>query len=101
MHPILARSGRLALYLCGWAGVGLLLTALVAGTGRLGWGVSLAIAMPLALAYAFVCLSAWYVSRSTPIGPTGTVRVVTTAVTAAVISSGAWLILARGWLELF
>ena len=101
MHPILARGRRLALYLGGWALIGLLLAALLAGPGGLGPASSLGIAIPLALVYAFFCLSAWYVARSTPIGPTGTVRLAVTALTASVISSAAWLIVARGWLELF
>ena len=54
----------------------------------------------MALLYAFFCLSAWYVAR-TPIGPTGAVRVSATALSSSVISSAAWLIVARGWLELF
>ncbi len=96
MHPILARGRRLALYLGAWALVGILL----AGPGGFGVSLSLGIALPLAIVYAFFCLSAWYVSRSTPLGPTGSVRLVTTALTASIISSAAWLLVARGWLEI-
>jgi hypothetical protein len=100
MHPILARGSRLALYLAVWTFVGLLLAALLAGPGGLGATRALGIAVPLALAYAFFCLSAWYVSRSTPLGPTGAVRLVVTVLTSSIISSALWLVLARGWLEL-
>ena len=101
MHPILARGRRLALYLGAWTLLGLLLGALLAAPGGLGPWASLAIAIPLALVYAFFCLSAWYVARSTPLGPTGPIRLAVTALTASAISSAAWLIVARGWLQLF
>ena len=101
MHPILARGRRLALYLGAWTLLGLLLAALLAAPGGLGPWASLGIAIPLALVYAFFCLSAWYVARSTPLGPTGPIRLAVTALTASAISSAAWLIVARGWLQLF
>lgn len=101
MHPILARGNRLALYLGLWLLVGVSLAALLGRAGALAWGESLAVAIPMALAYAFVCLSAWYVSRSMPLATTGAVRVVATAMTAAVVSSGIWLVVARGWVEVF
>ena len=101
MHPILARGSRLALYLGVWTLVGVLLAALLAGPGGLTAARSLSVSVPLALVYAFFCLSAWYVARSTPLGPTGGMRLVATALTASGISSAAWLIVARGWLELF
>jgi two-component system sensor histidine kinase AlgZ len=101
MHPILARGSRLALYLAVWIFLGLLLSALLAGPGGLAAAQALAIAVPLALAYAFFCLSAWYVARSTPIGPTGPVRLIATALTSSMISSALWLVVARGWLEVF
>ncbi len=101
MHPILARGRRLALYLGAWTLLGLLLAALLAAPGGLGPWASLGIAIPLALVYAFFCLSAWYVARSTPLGPTGPLRLGVTALTASALSSAAWLIVARGWLQLF
>jgi hypothetical protein len=81
--------------------VGVLLAALLAGPGGLAVTRSLVISVPLALVYAFFCLSAWYVARSTPLGATGAVRLAATALTASVISSAVWLVVARGWLELF
>jgi two-component system sensor histidine kinase AlgZ len=98
MHPILARGGRLALYLGLWGLVGGLLAALLAGQGGLTWRAASAVALPLAIAYAFVCLSAWYVSRGMPLVTTGAARIIVTALTAALISSGAWLLVARAWI---
>src|SRR3954453_21665520 len=101
MHPILARVSRLALYLSVWILAGLLLAALLAGPGGLAAGHALAIALPLAVAYGFFCFSALFLARRTPIGTTGAVRLIATALTSSLISSAAWLLLARGWLEVF
>ncbi len=99
MHPILARGGRLALYLGIWTLVGTLFSALLDAAGGLSAGQSLVIALPLAITYAFFCLSAWYVSRTMPLPTTGVVRLVGTTVSAAVVSSAGWLALTRLWIE--
>jgi two-component system sensor histidine kinase AlgZ len=101
MHPILARGSRLALYLGAWTLLGLLLAALLGAPGSLSAAQSAGISIPLTLVYAFFCLSAWYVAGSTPLGPTGHVRVITTGLTASIMSSAAWLVVARGWLQVF
>lgn len=98
MHPILARSGRLALYLALWVLVGTVFAALLQGRVGFGWPEASALALPLASAYAFVCLSAWYVARSMPLVSTSTTRVVVTGLTAAVLSSALWLGLGRVWM---
>src|SRR3954471_12339429 len=99
MHPILARGGRLALYLAVWALAGGLLASLVKGAGDLRWAGSIAIAMPLAVSYGFFCLSSWYVARSLPLAATGILRLTSTALTAALAGSLAWLALTRGWMQ--
>jgi two-component system, LytTR family, sensor histidine kinase AlgZ len=98
MNPIFAR-GRLALYLGLWALVGTLLGLLLIMLARLAAGPALLIALPLATAYAFVCVSAWYVSRSSPLAGTGAVRILVTSVTASLVSSAAWSVLARVWIR--
>jgi two-component system, LytTR family, sensor histidine kinase AlgZ len=98
MHPLLARR-RLALYLGLWVLVGALLAVLLIMLTRLDTWRALIIALPLATAYAFVCLSAWYVSRSSPLSGTGALRIVATAFSAALISSAAWSFLARAWIR--
>ena len=63
-------------------------------------------ALPAALVYAFVCLSAWYVARSLPIKTTGTARILFTGLVSSTLSSAVWLavaglavgLVARGWL---
>src|SRR4029078_12338769 len=101
MHPILARVSRLALYLAVWTLVGLLLARLPPWPGGRGAARATVVAVPLALAYAFFCLSAWYVSRSSPLGSTGALRLSATTLTSSIISSALWLVVARGWVDLF
>ena len=91
------RGERLALYLALWVIVGALLAALLTGEGGLSMGAAGLVAFPLVMAYAFVCLSAWYVARSTPLATAGVARLLFTAIGAALLSSAAWLMLARGW----
>jgi two-component system sensor histidine kinase AlgZ len=97
MHPLLARRGPFALYLLLWLLVGGLLAALLAGQKGLSWPFAIAVALPLAVAFSFVCLSAWYVARGMPLAGTGMVRVVATALSAAIFSSAIWVVIARAW----
>jgi len=98
MHPILARRGRLALYLVGWVVAGVLLSSLVARPGGPGSVEALAIAIPMALAYAFFCLSAWYVSRSAPLTTTTPIRLIASIAGASLITAAVWLPLAQFWI---
>ena len=100
MHPILARGSRLALYVGVWALAGVLLSALLAAEAAIPFGQSLALGLPLAITYGFFCLSSWYVSRSMPLSATRIGRMAITAVSAAAVSSAAWLALSRAWIEI-
>jgi hypothetical protein len=99
MHPILARGRRLALYLGLWLLVGGLLGALLVAQALLSWWQAVLVAVPLASVYAFVCLSAWYVTRGMPLAATSAARILGTAVAAAAISSAGWLVVARVWVR--
>src|SRR3954447_4044235 len=98
MHPILARSGRLAAYIVMWVPPGVLLAALLALQRVVPWRVAFATAVPLSIAYWILCLSAWYVAAGSPINRTGPLRIATTVSIAAFISSAMWLLIGRGWL---
>jgi Histidine kinase len=100
MHPILARSRSLLLYLGLWLLVGGLLAVLLAGRSDLSWFQSGVLALPLASVYAFVCLSSWYVARSMPLTTSGAPRILATGILAAVLSSAGWLAAAHLWLSL-
>jgi two-component system, LytTR family, sensor histidine kinase AlgZ len=97
MHPILARSGRLGLYLLAWTPLAGMLILLLAGVGRWGWMETLAAILPLCLVYAFVCLSAWYPVRATPVERFGLLRLSLTHLTAAALVSSLWVLAGSGW----
>jgi len=60
VHPIVARPSRLALYLSVALAFGVLLALIVdAVSPNPGLRESLALAVPLALVYAFQCLTVW------------------------------------------
>jgi two-component system sensor histidine kinase AlgZ len=100
MHPILARPGRLAAYIAIWLPLGVLLAALLALQGVLGWTQAAAVAIPLSVSYGFLCLSAWYVTGGSPVDRVGPLRVGATAVAASLLSSAVWLLIARAWMGL-
>src|ERR1041384_1858069 len=100
MHPILARPWRLAGYLAIWIPLGVLLAALLALQGALGWTDALLAALPLSIAYGFLCLSAWYVTGGSAGERVAALRVAASAIASSFLSSAVWLLLARGWMGL-
>jgi hypothetical protein len=68
---------------------------LAASTG-LSWPKALVMIVPLCVIYAFICLSAWYPCRSTPTETSGFFRLVVTHLTAAIVVSLLWTLLAQG-----
>jgi hypothetical protein len=100
MYPLLSRRSHLAAYLLLWLLVGVLLSVLLAAQGGLAWWIALLAGVPAAIAYSFICLSAWYVARAMPLARTGSGRVIVSAFAAAALSSAMWLAIARGWTAL-
>lgn len=98
MHPILVRPGRVAAYVAIWLPLGGLLAVLLTLQGAFAWPAAVVFALPLAVAYGFLCLSAWYASRGLPVDRVDPARVIVTACAAAFVSSALWLLVARGWL---
>ena len=99
MHPILARTDRLALYLTGWLIVSVLLGSVLALQG-LTWVEALVFLVPLDIVYGFVCLSAWYVCRGTPLVARSGARALASAAVAAVVASGLWAGLSYLWINI-
>ena len=97
LHPILSNRQRLGLYLIAWLVFGGLLAALIAWPTQEGWQGAAALAIPLALLYAFVCLSAWYPCRVNPVEETGVLSLIWIHVPAALLAGGFWVVLALGW----
>ncbi len=95
MHPILSQLRRLGLYLIAWVPLAALLAYLVHVTGGLDALNAIALAVPLCLLYAFVCLSAYYSCRATLLDRSTISRVVVTHGVGALVASLIWIILAK------
>src|SRR5262245_22766929 len=96
MHPILSR-GRVGLYLAAWIPVGGLLASLAIVAGQRSVLEALALTLPLALDYAFICLGSWSLCRALPIERTGFPTLALSHGAGAFVSCTLWLIFGRGW----
>jgi len=97
MNPLFAGRLRQALYLAVWAGIGGLLVAVLATLQPRPLGQAVLFVTPLALAYAFVCLSAWWVCRANPLASTPPERLLLAVFVASGVASAAWTVLAAIW----
>jgi hypothetical protein len=95
MHPILGQLRRLGFYLLAWIPLGAILLYLLAALGGLSWPRAAALAIPLCGVYAFVCLSAWYSCRGTPLETSSFSRLALTHLCAAVVAGGIWIVVAK------
>jgi len=95
MHPILTQLRRLVFYLVGWTPLAGMLAYLLAVPGGLSWPEALAVAFPLCLIYAFVCLAAWYPCLATPLERSSVPRFLVTHGAGALVASTLWLFAAR------
>lgn len=89
MHPLFTRS-RLSLYLLAWVPLVATSIYVLATRGGLVWWQATAIAVPVFLFYAFLCLFAWYPCRATPLGRVSFIRLLLTHLIAAVLISFLW-----------
>jgi two-component system, LytTR family, sensor histidine kinase AlgZ len=95
MHPILTHLRRLALYLLAWIPLAAILRYLMSASGGMTAADSFALAFPLCLIYAFICLSAYYSCRATPLDRSTISRIVATHATGALVASGIWILIAK------
>jgi two-component system sensor histidine kinase AlgZ len=93
VHPILENRQRLAIYLMAWMPIGAIFTVILKRGMASSWPEAILVAVPMALLYAFMCLSAWYVCLAAPMPQQSVVRLVTTLSVASLLSSGAWFAL--------
>ncbi len=66
MHPVLESKNRLGAYLLAWTPLAALIVLLMRASSGLSWPQAIELTVPMALIYAFVCLSNWYLCRSVP-----------------------------------
>lgn len=97
MHPILAKRERLLIYLSAWLIIGVLLASIAAVPGSTAWVAALLLLLPLAIVYAFVCLSAWHLCRAFPLHRTALTRLLLVALLAGTITSSFFVTLGLGW----
>jgi hypothetical protein len=98
MHPILARLERIASYLGAWLVVAGLLAAVLNFQG-LAWTAALLLVVPVSLVYAFVCLSAWYICKATPLSTSRAFRILSSSAIGAAVASGLFVGAARVWVS--
>jgi len=91
MHPLLGQLRRILLYLIAWIPLTALLVYLLSITRQLSIEEATALAIPLCLFYAFVCLSGWYTCRATPIDRVELEKLLFTHVGGAFVASGLWV----------
>jgi two-component system sensor histidine kinase AlgZ len=96
MHPIVGQLRRLGFYVLAWIPPGAILLYLLTALGGLSWARAAALAIPLCVVYAFVCLSAWYSCRGTPLETSSFSRLAMTHLAAAVVAGGIWIAVAKG-----
>ena len=87
MHPILARRERLFAYVLAWVPLAGIQAYLIALPGSLSWGEAAALSGPLALVYAFLCLSSFYACRSAPLTRARTASVLGVHLVGALIAA--------------
>jgi two-component system, LytTR family, sensor histidine kinase AlgZ len=97
MHPILGHLRQLSLYLLAWFPLAAILFYILKTGGGLSWLQSFAMVPTLCLVYAFMCLSAWYSCRGTPLASSTFYRLALTHLSGALVISGIWVALAKGW----
>jgi two-component system, LytTR family, sensor histidine kinase AlgZ len=95
MHPILSQWRRLAMYLAAWIPIAALVAYLLAESSQLTRSEAFVLAIPLCLAYAFVCLSAYYECRALPLDKTSDVKLIASHLAAGLVGAGIWLLAAK------
>ena len=95
MHPIFRNTTSLGAYLALWTVLAGMLAALIRVPSDLSWSQALAVAVPLCMFYAFVCLTPWYLCRAFPLGSSGVARLLINQLGAAILASALWIGAAR------
>src|SRR5947209_12690923 len=96
MHPILASPRRLGLYLLISTPFAALLIFLLHVSGHLTFQESILLSLPFCVVDAFLCMTAWYICRVTPVRTAGAARLASTYGMSALVASGLMLLVAQG-----
>jgi two-component system sensor histidine kinase AlgZ len=96
VHPLFAGRAWVGVHLAAAVAAGVIIAVIVRGVFGFSWSGALLLGLPLGLLGASVCLSAWYVLRSTS-RAAGPVRPVLTVLLAALVSAALWASAAQVW----
>jgi hypothetical protein len=92
VHPLLARSGALAVYLLAWVPLTAILGALLVLAGGMT-ALEAAVVSPLLTGvYAFVCLSSWYLCVAFPIRASRIFPLAVTLTVASFVAASLWVL---------
>ena len=97
MHPLLAGRLRPSLYFGLWLGMGVALAALLVLLDPRPIWHAVAFVAPVTAIYASICLSAWYVCRSHPLGITPPTRLITGLALSSLQATTVWVGIAALW----
>jgi len=95
MHPILGNLRRLTLYLLAWIPLAAMLAYLMAVTTPIGWRESIGLALSLSFVYAFICMTAYFSCRATPLERSSIAKMTATHAMGALVASGIWILVAK------
>jgi sensor histidine kinase YesM len=99
VHPLIERPSRLAAYLATAAAFGILLALLLDAVAPGQRKAAFAFAVPMAIVYAFHCLSAWYPVRQLPASKAGGARLVLLLTVASLVSATLWITVGYFWAQ--
>jgi two-component system sensor histidine kinase AlgZ len=97
VHPILAHRRGPLVYHTLWTSLGLGAALLLNRMSDVPLITALALAIPLALIYGFICLAAWYLCLAAPLRQSSAWRIASVHGSGAVLSSSLWAVLGHGW----
>jgi two-component system sensor histidine kinase AlgZ len=97
MHPLLADRKRLALYLLVWLLLAFLLAVVVMEPSRLSFHDSALFTIPPTIVFAFICIATWFPARALPLSAARAWSLLIAHALGALLWSGVWLLLFRGW----
>jgi len=83
------------MYLVAWIPIAALLAYLLAASSGLTRTEALLVSVPLCLAYAFVCLSAYYECRALPVDKSSDVKLIVSHIAAGLVGAAIWVIAAK------
>jgi hypothetical protein len=92
VHPLLAQRGRLGPYLFAWVPLGGIVAGLLVLAGGVSPTEAVALAVPMVLVYAFLCLSSWWICRVTPLRHDALPRIAATFFTASLVAGSLWVL---------